>query len=65
MRTAAFLKVKSHCLEIGVAPYFVPSGGLMVTPPYDCSDEMLDEAGRRLVAAVTAAAATPDWPATK
>ena len=44
--------LKANCAEARVLPYFVPSGGFMVTPLYDVSGETIEEMGDRLNAAV-------------
>ena len=45
---------KTRCKMQSILPYFVPSGGFMVTPLYDISDDVIDAIGARLCTALEA-----------
>jgi adenosylmethionine-8-amino-7-oxononanoate aminotransferase len=60
-RTGAAAALKKHCLAAGVAPYFIPAGGMMLTPPYDVDEKHLREAGAKLRSAVGNVAIELGW----
>jgi adenosylmethionine-8-amino-7-oxononanoate aminotransferase len=60
-RAKAAAAIKKACLAAGVAPYFVPVGGVMITPPYDVNVDHLVEAGARLREAIGNVAIELGW----
>lgn len=52
-RQQALALLRSACSEEGVWPYFVPSGGFMLTPPMNVPEAELREGLQRLVRALT------------
>lgn len=52
VRTKAAASFKKHCIAAGVAPYFVPAGGGMLTPPYDVEEAQLLETGEKILLAI-------------
>jgi adenosylmethionine-8-amino-7-oxononanoate aminotransferase len=45
---------KDQCKAHAILPYFVPTGGFMVTPLYDISHEVIDDIGEKLNASLAA-----------
>ena len=41
VRIKAAASFKKHCIAAGVAPYFIPAGGAMLTPPYDVEESQV------------------------
>ena len=60
-RATAAAALERQCLSHGVAPYFIPAGGMMLTPPYDVEEAQLHEVGNKLRAAVGKVAAELGW----
>ncbi|KAL1521274.1 hypothetical protein AB1Y20_020943 [Prymnesium parvum] len=60
-RATAAASFKKHCLAAGVAPYFIPAGGAMFTPPYDVPEEQLREAGVKMCEAIRNVASELGW----
>lgn len=60
-RTKAASAIKKHCLAAGVAPYFIPAGGMMFTPPYDVDVVMIKEMGEKLLVAINNVSQELGW----
>ena len=62
VRAQATGALKKACAVEGVLPYFVPAGGCMVTPLYDCTrSELQDAIGVRLRRAVVSTCTSMGW----
>mmetsp|Transcript_9735 Transcript_9735/g.17149 ORF Transcript_9735/g.17149 Transcript_9735/m.17149 type:complete len:510 (+) Transcript_9735:401-1930(+) len=52
---------RKHCEEIGVLPYIVPAGGIMVTPHFDIDVGTLYEIGEKLEKVILATMQEMGW----
>jgi adenosylmethionine-8-amino-7-oxononanoate aminotransferase len=60
-RTSVIQCFHKHCNEVGVLPYFVPSGGFMVTPHFDIDVGTLYAMGEKLEKAIQFTISDMDW----
>jgi adenosylmethionine-8-amino-7-oxononanoate aminotransferase len=52
---------KKHCDEEGVLPYFIPVGGMMISPVIDVDADTIHAMGKRLEEAIKKTMATVGW----
>jgi adenosylmethionine-8-amino-7-oxononanoate aminotransferase len=60
-RNRAIKCFRKHCDEIGVLPYIVPAGGLMVSPHFDIDVGTLYEMGEKLEKVIRATMTEMEW----